>query len=334
MSAERDSLGRLAADLTAYLRQQQQAGAGWFVEDAPAEGGAGGATAGGEATAAAAPLAAVESATAPPPVARPAAPISPATPAPAPASRPVAPSPEPVPRGGDFAAVCAAFVQDTLARLESGRKTVAQGDIFAAPEEAPERLTSAQKAEALAELAAEVAPCRGCKLAPTRTQTVFGVGDPDADLVFVGEAPGRDEDRQGEPFVGRAGQLLNEILKAIEFRREDVYICNILKCRPPENRDPERDEVEACEPYLRRQLALIEPKVICCLGRHAAQTLLNTTAALSALRERTHFYQGIPVVVTFHPAALLRNPHWKRPTWDDVRKLRALYDALRGGGQG
>lgn len=328
MTAERDSLGRLAADLAAYLRQQQQTGAGWFVEDAPAEDGAGGVTAGDEAAGAAPGAAAAASAAAaaaPPPAARPATPISRATPAPAAA-------PAPAPRGGDFAAVCAAFVQDTLARLESGRKTVAQGDIFAAPAEAPERLTRAQKAEALAELAAEVAPCRGCKLAPTRTQTVFGVGDPDADLVFVGEAPGRDEDRQGEPFVGRAGQLLNEILKAIEFRREDVYICNILKCRPPENRDPERDEVEACEPYLKRQLALIEPKVICCLGRHAAQTLLNTAAALSALRERAHFYQGVPVVVTFHPAALLRNPHWKRPTWDDVRKLRALYDALRGGG--
>lgn len=328
MSAERDSLGRLAADLAAYLRQQQQAGSGWFVEDAPAEDGAGGVNAGDEA--AGATPAVVESAAAPTAVAGPPASSSSAASAP----RPVAPSPEPAPRGGDFAAVCAAFVQDTLARLESGRKTVAQGDIFAVPEGAPERLTRAQKAEALAELAAEVAPCRGCKLAPTRTQTVFGVGDPDADLVFVGEAPGRDEDRQGEPFVGRAGQLLNEILKAIEFRREDVYICNILKCRPPENRDPERDEVEACEPYLRRQLALIEPKVICCLGRHAAQTLLNTTAALSALRERTHFYQGIPVVVTFHPAALLRNPHWKRPTWDDVRKLRALYDALRSGAHG
>lgn len=318
MSAERDSLGRLAADLAVYLRQQQQAGAGWFVADLAGEGD--------------------EVAAAPQTTPRPASPVPPAPPAspaaPPTPSRPTPPSAAPAPRGGDFAAVCAAFVQDTLARLESGRKTVAQGDIFAAPEEAPVRLTRAQKAEALAELAAEVAPCRGCKLAPARTQTVFGVGDPDADLVFVGEAPGRDEDRQGEPFVGRAGQLLNEILKAIDLRRQDVYICNILKCRPPENRDPERDEVEACEPYLRRQLALIEPKVICCLGRHAAQTLLGTTAALAALRERSHFYQGIPVVVTFHPAALLRNPHWKRPTWDDVRKLRALYDALRGGGRG
>lgn len=331
MMAERDSLGRLAADLAAYLRQQQQAGAGWYMEDAPAESSA---TAGDEAAEAADESAAAPPAVAPPAVARPAAPISPAAPASTTAPRPTAPSSEPAPRGGDFAAVCAAFVQDTLARLESGRQTVAQGDIFAAPAEAPERLTRAQKGEALAELAAEVAPCRGCKLAPTRTQTVFGVGDPDSDLVFIGEAPGRDEDRQGEPFVGRAGQLLNEILKAIDLRREDVYICNILKCRPPENRDPERDEVEACEPYLKRQLALIEPKVICCLGRHAAQTLLNTTAALSSLRERTHFYQGIPVVVTFHPAALLRNPHWKRPTWDDVRKLRALYDALRGGAHG
>jgi len=204
-----------------------------------------------------------------------------------------------------------------------------QGDIFTRPAAPAPKLTREQKAAALAEMAAEVAPCQGCKLAATRTQTVFGVGDPDADLVFIGEAPGRDEDLQGEPFVGRAGMLLNEILKAIALRRDQVYICNILKCRPPENRDPERDEVEACTPYLRRQLEIIEPRVICCLGRHAAQTLLGTSAPLASLRERAHFFGAIPVVVTFHPAALLRNPHWKRPTWDDVRKLRALYDALR-----
>jgi DNA polymerase len=150
-------------------------------------------------------------------------------------------------------------------------------------------------------------------------------------VVFVGEAPGRHEDEQGEPFVGRAGMLLNDILKAIGFARGDVYICNILKCRPPENRDPERDEVDACEPFLKRQLEILRPKVICCLGRHAAMTLLDTRASLRNLREAVHFYEGIPVMATYHPAALLRNPHWKRDTWDDVRKLRALHDALLDG---
>jgi DNA polymerase len=203
-----------------------------------------------------------------------------------------------------------------------------QADIFTSVDEAPAPLDRAGKERALAELAREVAPCTLCKLHGGRTQTVFGTGDPDAGLVFVGEAPGRDEDLQGEPFVGRAGQLLNDILKAIGFAREEVYICNILKCRPPNNRDPEADEVGSCEPYLKQQLAVIQPQLICCLGRVAAQTLLGTRASLTTLREAVHFYAGIPVLATFHPAALLRNPHWKRPTWDDVRRLRALYDAL------
>ncbi|MBK7701402.1 MAG: uracil-DNA glycosylase [bacterium] len=181
---------------------------------------------------------------------------------------------------------------------------------------------------ALESLAAEVAVCTACKLHPTRTQTVFGSGNPDARVLFIGEAPGRNEDEQGLPFVGRAGQLLTDILRAIRFERDEVYICNILKCRPPENRDPEPDEAGACEPFLRRQLAIIQPHLICCLGRHAAMTLLDTRASLRSLRESVHFYQGIPVLATFHPAALLRNPHWKRDTWEDVRKLRALHDAL------
>ena len=165
-------------------------------------------------------------------------------------------------------------------------------------------------------------------LHPSRTKTVFGAGSPDAGIVFVGEAPGANEDREGLPFVGRAGQLLTKILEAIGLSRDEVFICNILKCRPPNNRDPEGDEIVACSPYLKRQIALIEPKVICCLGRHAAQTLLETKASLKSLRETVHFYEGIPVMATYHPAALLRNPSWKRDTWNDVRKLRALYDTL------
>ncbi len=225
--------------------------------------------------------------------------------------------------------MCDAFVAETLARIGQARPRVTQQDIFSAAEDRPQPLSRQEQAVALQALAAEVAVCSLCKLHAGRTQTVFGVGSPDADLVFIGEAPGRDEDLQGEPFVGRAGRLLTEILEAIGFRRDEVYICNILKCRPPQNRDPEREEVESCEPYLKRQLQILAPKVICCLGRVAAQTLLGTRATLTAMRESVHFYEGIPVLVTYHPAALLRNPHWKRPTWDDVRKLRALYIALR-----
>ncbi len=155
-------------------------------------------------------------------------------------------------------------------------------------------------------------------------------GNPDADVVFVGEAPGRDEDLAGEPFVGAAGKLLTKILSAIGFERDEVYICNVLKCRPPNNRDPERDEIVACEPYLQRQLDILQPKVICCLGRHAAHTLLGSRASLKSLRAHLQDYYGIPTVVTYHPAALLRNPQWKRPTWEDMQKLRAMVDRLRG----
>jgi DNA polymerase len=188
---------------------------------------------------------------------------------------------------------------------------------------------SSTQAEELQSLCEEVAGCVKCKLHSTRTQTVFGTGNPDADLVFVGEAPGRDEDLKGEPFVGAAGQLLTKILGAIELSRDEVYICNVLKCRPPQNRDPERDEVQSCEPHLKRQLDILRPKLICCLGRHAAHTLLGTTATLKSLRAHIHDYYGIPTVVTYHPAALLRNPQWKRPTWEDVQKLRAMYNRLR-----
>jgi len=170
--------------------------------------------------------------------------------------------------------------------------------------------------------------CQKCPLGATRNHFVFGVGNPNADVVLVGEAPGAEEDKKGEPFVGRAGQLLNKILEAVDFKREDVFICNILKCRPPNNRDPLPSEVEQCEPYLHKQLAILQPKVMLALGRIAAQTLLRTNDSLTKLRADVHTYQGIPLVVTYHPAALLRNPNWKRPTWEDVQKFRALYDDI------
>jgi DNA polymerase len=183
-------------------------------------------------------------------------------------------------------------------------------------------------AASLEELDGLIHDCQKCPLGATRNRFVFGVGNPEADVVLVGEAPGAEEDKQGEPFVGRAGQLLNKILEAVDFKREDVFICNILKCRPPNNRDPLPAEVGQCEPYLHKQLELLRPKVMLALGRIAAQTLLRTNDSLTKMRAEVHSYHGIPLMVTYHPAALLRNPNWKRPTWEDVQKFRALYDEL------
>jgi DNA polymerase len=161
-----------------------------------------------------------------------------------------------------------------------------------------------------------------------RENPVFGVGDPEADLVIIGEAPGRDEDKEGEPFVGRAGQLLDKILDAINFAREDVYITNILKSRPPRNRDPHADEIDAHLPILYKQLALIRPKIILAVGKVAGNTLLDRSSSLSNLRDTEHDFYGTPLMVTYHPAALLRNSQWKRPTWEDVKLLRTRYDEL------
>lgn len=172
----------------------------------------------------------------------------------------------------------------------------------------------------------QVSGCTACGLSQSRTNTVFGAGNPEAKLVLVGEAPGRDEDRSGEPFVGRAGKLLTDILKAVNLSREDVFIANVLKCRPPDNRDPNTQEVAACEPYLWQQLDIIRPKLIMALGRIAGATLLKTNSSLKAMRARIHRYQGIPLMVTYHPAALLRNPHWKYATWEDVQRMKRIYD--------
>jgi DNA polymerase len=178
----------------------------------------------------------------------------------------------------------------------------------------------------LAALAPLIDACRKCGLGHSRLHSVPGEGNPRAGLVVVGEAPGATEDDTGRPFVGRAGKLLDDILKAINFKREDVFICNVLKCRPPENRNPEPLEVAACSPYLHRQLELIGPRVILAMGRPAAHALLGVNASLGELRGKLHRYRGIPLIVTYHPAALLRNPHWKRPTWDDIRIARRIYD--------
>jgi len=184
--------------------------------------------------------------------------------------------------------------------------------------------------ESLETVRRDLGECRRCKLAPTRTNIVFGSGNPQAELMFVGEAPGADEDEQGLPFVGRAGQLLTKIIEAIEMRREDVYICNILKCRPPGNRNPEPDEIASCEPFLFRQIASVKPKVICALGTFGAQTLLRTKAPISALRGHFVDYRGAKLIATFHPAYLLRNPNEKRKVWEDVQKIRDYLRSLHG----
>jgi len=182
------------------------------------------------------------------------------------------------------------------------------------------------KCDDIISLKSKISDCQKCSLGKTRINFVFGVGNPNADIMFIGEAPGADEDEQGEPFVGKAGQLLNKILQAIQLKREDVFIANILKCRPPDNRDPLPTEVEKCEPYLIKQIELIKPIMIVCLGRIAAQTLLRTKDTLSILRSKIHTYHGVPLYVTFHPAELLRNPNWKPAAWEDFKKIKSDYE--------
>jgi len=175
--------------------------------------------------------------------------------------------------------------------------------------------------KSLAELEAGLSGCSLCPLSEQRKNIVFGAGNPQARLVLVGEAPGREEDEKGYPFVGEASKLLDKILLAMHLSREEVYICNVLKCRPPGNRDPQPDEIAACEPFLKQQLALIHPEVIVTLGRFAAQELLKTKEPIGKLRGRWHEYEGIPLMPTFHPAYLLRNPAGKRPVWEDMKQV-------------
>jgi uracil-DNA glycosylase len=180
---------------------------------------------------------------------------------------------------------------------------------------------------ALRALREHIGDCTRCKLGGLgRRQVVFGVGNPQADLMFVGEAPGADEDAQGEPFVGRAGQLLTKIIEAIGLKREDVYIANVIKCRPPGNRNPEPDEVATCEPFLLRQIDIVRPRVIVALGTHAAHALLKVDTPISRLRGRVHLFRDAQLVPTFHPAFLLRSPERKRDVWEDMKRVRALLD--------
>jgi len=194
------------------------------------------------------------------------------------------------------------------------RPSPSAGDLFAEP--------GVRQADSLEALRAHIGDCRRCKLCRGRTHIVFGVGNPDADLMFVGEGPGHDEDLQAEPFVGRAGQLLTEIItKGMKLRRADVYIANVVKCRPPNNRNPEPDEIARCLPFLARQVELVQPKVIVALGTFAAQTLLGVRTPITRMRGTWHEYQGVKVMPTFHPAYLLRNPADKKLVWADIKQV-------------
>jgi DNA polymerase len=220
-------------------------------------------------------------------------------------------------------------VQDQVRRyLEQTR--LLYGDLlYVKPqgEAAPPERDAGKAAVELDRYRRTISSCQKCPLGQTRTNFVFGVGDPNAGLMLVGEAPGAEEDRLGEPFVGRAGKLLDRILAAIGRSREkDVYICNVLKCRPPNNRDPLPSEVELCEPYLLRQIELIRPRLIVALGRIAGKTLLKQELPLKAMRGRLHDYHGTPLIVTYHPAALLRTPALKVPTWEDFKWIRDLLN--------
>jgi uracil-DNA glycosylase len=188
--------------------------------------------------------------------------------------------------------------------------------------------------EVLDAIRADLKDCRKCKLASSRKNIVFGSGNPHAELMFVGEAPGADEDAQGLPFVGRAGQLLTKIIESIRISRDEVFICNILKCRPPGNRNPEIDEIAACEQYLFHQISAVKPKIICALGAFGAQTLLRTTETIGRLRGRLIDFRGVKLIATFHPAYLLRNPNEKRKVWEDMRVIRNYLRSIQEPGAG
>jgi uracil-DNA glycosylase len=230
---------------------------------------------------------------------------TPRPPAPGGAHPPQPPEPPQVPPHGDPSPLPAAAspeLQETLLPLQTPFEPLAK--------------------LSFAELETVAKGCTACLLHGGRTHVVFGVGNPQAELMFVGEAPGRDEDLQGKPFVGRAGQLLTRIIEAIGMRRQDVYIANVIKCRPPNNRNPEEDEIAQCEPYLIRQIALVQPRLVVALGTFAAQTLLKTKLPISQLRGRFHTYQGVKLMPTFHPAFLLRNPERKRAVWEDMQMVQ------------
>jgi DNA polymerase len=197
------------------------------------------------------------------------------------------------------------------------------------PELFPQEKENWENSSSLDELEKLICNCTKCNLHKGRNKFVFGSGNPNAKVLVIGEGPGAEEDKQGLPFVGRAGQLLTDMLRAIDFSREEVYIGNIIKCRPPENRTPFPDEIETCLPYLKKQIDLIKPNLILCLGLTAAKGLLGTRESMTNLRGKLFEFENAKVMVTYHPAALLRNPHWKRPCWEDLKMFKKLYDSPR-----
>jgi uracil-DNA glycosylase len=225
------------------------------------------------------------------------------------------------------------FGNDLFEKIEVKRKTTIVAEKKIEYSEEPELFSEKkewEKTETLKQLEGLINNCTACKLHTGRNKFVFGSGNPNADVMVVGEGPGAEEDKQGLPFVGRAGKLLTDILKAIKFERDDVYIANIVKCRPPDNRTPLPDEMDTCLPYLKKQIEIIKPKAILCLGLTAAKGLLRKRDSLTKMRGEVFEFENIKVMVTYHPAALLRNPNWKRPCWEDVQKFRELYDELAG----
>jgi uracil-DNA glycosylase len=263
------------------------------------------------------------------------APVQIASPDPAAASNPIASSPiasnpvaaeVPAPaRAASTAAAPRDAAPSDAAPRDAALSDAAPSDAALSDNAAAERAAVDRAAAALATLRAEVLPCTRCKLHEGRRHTVFGEGNPSARVLFVGEAPGAVEDQTGRPFVGPAGQLLDRIIAgAMGLQRSDVFIANINKCRPPSNREPQPDEVAACLPYLQRQIAIVRPEVIVCLGRTAAQNLLGTTLSTTALRGKDLRYLDVPVVVTWHPAYLLRDPSHKRETWEDIKRVNRL----------
>ena len=240
------------------------------------------------------------------------------------------------------AALRAAASSDAPRQAPHVEREVSRGETTPAADRAPPGISVGTPAgelfggplatlDSLQAIAARVATCTRCTLYSTALNAVPGEGSPNAEMMLVGEAPGATEDETGRPFVGAAGQLLTKILAAIQLAREDVFICNVLKHRPPGNRNPRPEEVVACSPYLVRQIEVIRPKVIIALGTFAAQTLLDTKLSIGKLRGQIHRYYGVPLIVTYHPAALLRNPSWKRPTWQDVQLARRILDSAAAG---
>lgn len=236
-------------------------------------------------------------------------------------AEPVDSPPKPVPSASRRPAAAATIASEAAMSPKKGKVIAESAELFNAS------VASADSLKAIAEI---VATCTRCPLHLKAKNPVPGEGNPNAQVVCVGEGPGETEDELGLPFVGKAGALLTKILEAVNLSREEVFITNVVKHRPPGNRNPQPDEVEACSPYLIRQLELIKPKVIIAFGNFAAQTLLNTKDGIGKLRGAVHTYHGTPLVVTYHPAALLRNPNWKRPTWDDVKLARRILDNASG----